>query len=145
MTFTSQTKFSNSNTITITLASLADGAVATSSTIDNSTNKFITADIQIKTRTSTGTSSIGGLTLFFLRSADGGTTFDSVGSGNLEILAAYTLDSDSTDYRFSAETSRLGLLPDFWRIAVQNDSGAALDSTASNHSVEFSGKKFEFV
>jgi len=143
--FTSRTKFDNSNTITITLASLADGAIATSSTIDNSTDKFITADIQVKVRTGTGTDSGGGLTLFFLRSVDGGTTFDSTTNDTAEVLAGYNVNADSTDFRFSAETTRLGALPSHWRIAIKNDSGAALDSTGSNHSVEFSGMKFEIV
>jgi len=145
MAFTSQAKFDNSNTITITLASLADGSIATSSTIDNSSDKFIAASIQLKLRTGTGTDLVGGVVLYLVRSVDGGTTFDSPATEGSEVLASYNVNEDSTDYRFSAETTRVGLLPSHWKIAVKNDSGGPFDSTASNFSAEYSGKKFEIV
>jgi len=145
MAFTSQLVFSNSNTITITLASLADGSVATSSTIDNSSDKFISADIQLKIRTGTSVDTRGTVTIFLLRSIDGGTDFDLTANDNAEVLSTYNANLDSTDFRFSTDTTRMGLLPSHWRLAVKNDSGAAFDSTGSNHSAEYAGKKFEIV
>jgi len=137
--------YSNSNTITITLASLADDAIATSSTIDNTSDKFISADIQVKLRTSTGVGIAGTVSLFMLRSVDGGTDFDLTANDNSEIIGTFSTSQDSTDYRFSIDTTRMGLLPSLWRLAVKNESGAAFDATGSNFSAEYAGKKFEIV
>jgi len=145
MAFTSQLTFSNSNAVTITLASLADGAIATSSTIDNSSDKFISADIQVKLRTGTGVNSNGTVAIFWLRSVDSGTDFDFTANDNAEVLGAFAVDVDSTDYRFSVDTTRMGFMSSHWRIAIRNDTGAAFDATGSNFSVEYAGKKFEIV
>jgi len=142
MAFDSQLAFDNSNTVTITLASLADGSIATSDAIDNSTDKFIYADIQVKVRTDTGTDDDGIIKVKIIRSADGGTTYDD-SSTNSEIIYAFLANADSTDFIATTDTGRIGLLPSHWKIAILNDSGAALDSTASSHSVVFSGKHFE--
>jgi len=142
MAFDSQLAFDNSNTVTITLASLADDTIATSDAIDNSTDKFIYADIQVKIRTGTGVSDDGIIKVKMVRSVDGGTVYDD-SNANLEILFAFTANVDSTDYVVSSDTGRIGLLPSHWKIAILNDTGAALDSTASNHSVTFAGKHFE--
>jgi len=50
----------NSNTITITLSSLSNGSSATSSAVDNSSNKFLSANITLKVKTgASGTSATG--------------------------------------------------------------------------------------
>jgi len=124
------------------LASLADGSIAASDAIDNSTDRFIYADIQVKITTGTGTDGDGLIKIKILRSVDGGTTYDDA-SANSEILSAFSANADSTAFIASAGTSRVGLLPSHWKIAILNDSGAALDSTAASHSVVFIGKHFE--
>jgi len=143
---TSQVLYTTSNTITITLASLADDAYAVSSTIDNSSTKFVSADIQVEIRTGTGTAAGKNIvTLFVLRSVDGGTDFDLTANENAEIVGVFNANADSTDFRFSVDTTRMGLLSSHWRLAVKNESGATFDSTASNFSARYTGRTFEIV
>lgn len=139
-----QQEFTNNQTITITLASLADGATATSSTIDNSTTKYLHCDLQMKMRSGAGVSGSGTVTLYILRSADGGTTFDDIGV-NTDIFGIFNVPDNSTDYVFSVDTSTIGILPEYWKLTVLNNTGDAFDSTGSNFSVKFVGKKLQTV
>jgi hypothetical protein len=134
----------NNNVITITLASLANEAIAVSSTVNNSINKFISADIQIVLKTTTPTLVIGVTEVYFLRSADGGTTFDD-SAVNAEIIGVYSAAADNTFFVFSVPTALNGQLPDFWKIAIKNRSGAAFDATAGNFSVKFLGKRAQDI
>lgn len=140
-----QQAFIENQTITITLDSLADGATVSSSTINNTINKYISADIQVKIRTGATPATPFTVTIKILRSVDGGTTFDDSGD-NAEVLAIFGVtDVASTDYIFSMDTSNKGILPARWKLAVTNNTGDALDSTAGNFYAKFTGKKFENV
>lgn len=140
-----QQEFTNNQTITITLASLADGATATSSTIDNSTTKYLHCDLQMKMRSGDpDVSGTGTVTLYILRSIDGGTTFDDIGT-NTDILGIFNVVDNNTDYIFSIDTSTIGILPEYWRLVVLNSTGDAFDSTGSNFYVKFVGKKLQTV
>lgn len=131
----------NSQAITITLASLANNTAVASSAIDNSTNKFVEAVIQLKVRTNAaGTSATGVVNVFLVRSADGGTTYDDstrVYLGQLPTIA------NATTYIGSFSTAPVGGLGSHWKLGVENRSGAALDSTAGNHSASFAGIKYD--
>lgn len=131
----------NSQTITITLASLANGSSATSNAIDNSTNKFLSANVQVKIKTNAaGTSATGSCSVFLIRSADGGTTYDDATGiylGSLPTVA------NSTTYTRTFSTEPLGALGSSWKVAVLNNSGAALDSTGGNHLAQFAGIKYD--
>jgi hypothetical protein len=141
----SQQIFTENQSITITLASLADDATAVSSTIDNTTTKYVSADIQVKIRTGATPASPLTVTVKLLRSVDGGTNFDDSGD-NAEILGIFTVtDTASTDYIFSIDTSNKGILPARWKLAVTNTTGDAFDSTGGNFYAKFTGKKFEIV
>jgi hypothetical protein len=136
--------YANNQTITITLASLADQGTAVSSVIDNSTNKFITADFQLKFRTGSPTNSLGAVGMFIIRSADGGTTFDDAPT-NAEAIGNFAAATDNTTFIVSTDSSLSGQLPDFFKIAIKNMSGAAFDATGSNFSLKMLGKTFELV
>ena len=131
----------NSNTITITIASLANNTAVASSAIDNSSNKFIEALIQVKVKTNAaGTSATGVTNVFLVRSADGGTTYDDstrVYLGQLPTIA------NATTYIGSFSTAPVGALGTHWKLAVENRSGAALDSTGGSHSAAFAGIKYD--
>ena len=131
--------FTNSVSITITLASLANGSSVASSAIDNSTDKYLSANIQIKIQTDAGAVSTGTVTVYILRSVDGGTTYDDL-NNNAEILGVFNANVANTDYVFSVDTNIVGSLPDFWKIAVKNDSGDAFDSTGGNFYCKMLGK-----
>ena len=141
---TVELNYTNNNTITITLASLTNGSRATSSTIDNSSTKFLSADVQVKIRTGAGTSATGTVTIYFIRSVDGGTTFDD-STDNAEVLGVFNANTDTTDFIFSVDTTVAGTLPSHWKIAVKNDSGATFNVTSSNFYAKFAGKKFNVV
>jgi len=139
--------FDTDNTVTITLASLLTDSEATSSTIDNSTDKFMAADIQVKVKTGTGTSTGGKVFLYLLRSVDGGTDFDTFDSAdiNSQQLVNVAANADDTTYIFSVDTSSVGLLPSHWRLVLLNSTGSTLSAVAADHYIKFTGKKFEIV
>ena len=134
-----KTGFANNQSVSIpTLVGLANGSTAVSTTIDNTTNLFINAEIQFKFKTTSPVSNIGTVTLILLRSLDG-ISFDDATDSH-EVLGLFIANSDNTTYIASATTSGNGAVASFWRLAVKNESGAALDSTASNFSLKFNGK-----
>ena len=147
---TIQQNFTDSNTITIALASLGYGSLIASSAIDNSTNKYVSATIQGKI-TTTSTIPVGTVTLFLLRSVDGGTTYDDIGVlspdwiMNMQPLLNIDTPDASTTYVFSFNTLSTGTLPSFWKIVVWNNSGGALSATVGDHYVMFTGNKYESI
>lgn len=133
--------FTNSNTITITIASLTNGSTNTSSAIDNSTNKFLEALVQVKVKSAAaGTSASGYCNVWFIRSADGGTTYDD--SGRV-LLGTFPVVANATTYTTTFTTQGLGGLGTSWKIALENQSGATLDATAGNHLAQFAGIKYD--
>lgn len=141
---TIQQLFNNNNAITITLASLADATFATSTAIDNSVNKFISAIIQLKIKTgAAGVGATGRIEVYLIRSSDGGTTYDDSSALNSEPLGSFVANANATTYLFSIDTSKVGTLPSHWKLAVKNATGAALDATEANHAKTFAGMRFE--
>lgn len=130
----------NTQGVTITLASLANGSTATSNAIDNSTNKFVSALVRVKVRTNAaGTAATGSCSVFLVRSTDGGTDYDDAAI----FLGALPTVANATTYTRTFATEPVGPLGSHWKVAVTNNSGAALDSTAGNHEVEFAGIKYD--
>lgn len=134
---TAKQVYTSNQTVTITLASLANGATAVSSAIDNSTSGFLSAEAQIKIKTTTvaGTPTVS---IYLLRSIDGGTIYDdSTNVNNPELIRQMSTPSATTTYITSA---RVESLPEFFKVMVVNNTGAALDSTAGNHYIKFCAK-----
>jgi hypothetical protein len=141
----SRALYFNNQPVTITLASLPNGAFAVSSAIDNSTNKFISADIQIKIKTGAGIPAFPNrptIAVFMVRSADGGVTFDDA-NDNAQLVDVFQMKNSATTYVVTADTSNIGQLPEFWKLVIKNKTGVAFDSTPSNFNVVFTGKKLE--
>lgn len=131
---------SNTQSVTITLASLANASSAVSSAIDNSTNKFVEAVVRVKVKSNAaGTSATGFVNVFIVRSTDGGTDY----SDNLDqLIGSLAVTANATTY---AKAFTVCLLGTHWKVAVENQSGAALDSTGGNHEVEFTGVKYDIA
>lgn len=131
----------NAQAITLTLASLASGSANVSSAIDNSTNKFLSANVRVKVKTNAaGTSATGSCSVYLVRSTDGGTDYDdSTGT----FLGSLPTVANATTYARTFSTEIVGPLGSHWKVAVANNSGAALDSTAGSHETEFSGFKID--
>ena len=142
-------EYITAGTATITLASLANGSGRAMTAVDNSTNKFISADIRVKVKTgASGVSSTGYVSVYLVRSEDGTNFDDSFGGTdaaftqqNAILLGVMSTVANATTYQKTFDTNELGItLPAKWSIAVVNNSGAALDSTAGNHSVTYREK-----
>lgn len=148
-------KYGTSNqTITITLASLASGSSRASSAIDNTTNLFMDALVQVKVKTgASGVSSTGYITVYAYGTADGGTSYTESATGsdaaitlvsptNLKLLGLINAVANATTYissPMSVAGAFGGQLPDHWGIVITNSSGAALDSTEGNHAKIYQG------
>lgn len=140
MEFKTQMSYANTTAILITLDNLADGTCVVSEPINNSITRFIAADIQLTLVAGT-VDDAGVVRVKILRSTDGGTTYDDC--ENADLLRIYNVNSSSATYTFSADTTRLGLLPDYWRLAVENLTGDALAATGNE--ANFVGKKFQIA
>lgn len=150
---------SNNQAITITLASLGSASQRQSTAIDNTTNLFMDAKVSVKIKTgASGVSATGFVNVFAFGSADGGTTYnggcgasDAAFSGNkdaLIFLGSIPAIANATTYVGLFNLSRafgFGGIPASWGIVIDNQSGAALDSTAGNHAVLYQGIQAQTV
>ena len=129
---------------TITIASLANAGGRASTAIDNTSAKAISADIRVKIKTNaSGTSSTGYVSVYLIRSDDG-TNYDDAFGGtdgaytpvNALFLGNINAVANATTYVKNFDTAEYGLtLPQKYCIGIVNNTAAALDSTAGNHSI----------
>lgn len=127
----------NSGTITATLTSVTNGSSVTSSAIDNSTNKYLSALVSVQVKTNAaGTSATGSVSVFLVRSVDGGSTYDDG-----QFLGALPTIANATTYKRIFSTEQLGPLGSSWKIIVTNNSGATLDASVGG--AAFAGVKFD--
>ena len=90
--------------------------------------------------------------MFAYATADGGTTYsggasgaDAAFSGNLDslvYLGSVPVVANGTTYNAMFSLARgfgYGGIPASWGIVIQNNSGAALDSTGGNHAAFYQG------
>lgn len=127
---------SNSQSVTISgLNSLASTSTAASSAIDNSTNLFLSAIIQVSLIPNATTNATGYVNVWLIRSTDGGTTYDSTGV----LLGTIPMPSvaNTTTIVQSLSTELAGPLGTSWKVAIENRTGQALKS--SGNSVQFTG------
>jgi len=153
------TTYDTADTITITLASLADGSFRQSASFDNTTDNFVDALIGGKIMTGTSPSVNKSINVSIYATYDNGTTFTGGASGS---DAAYTADGEeslfnriatilvdaTSDQQYvwgprSVKELFGGVLPSDFGIIVENDTGAALNSTGGNHEIKFTGIKYD--
>lgn len=128
----------NTQGVTITLASLANNTAAVSNAIDNSTAKYVEAVVRVKVKTgASGTAATGVINVYLVRSTDGGTDYSD--STN-QLLGSIPAVANATTYIRDFDAVRLGT---HWKVAVENRSGGTLDTTGGNHEVEYSGIKYD--
>lgn len=150
----------NNQTITATLASLANNAVRQSSEVDNSSNKFLDVLTTLKVRSgSSGVSTTGYVAIYAIGTVDGGTTrTENAGATdapitltvptNARLVGVVSVVAASTTYvggPFSVAAAFGGVLPEKWVLAYENKTGAALDATESSHSKLYQGILAEVV
>jgi hypothetical protein len=123
-------QYGSKTSITIGLNSLANGSVATSNTIDNSTNLF--QDYLIEIVISGTAASTAWLDVRLLSSEDG-TNFGTWENG---------IPLGTIDFSVNPQTAYFSVLnamfqaPKYFKIAVRNNTGAALASSGNSLSVQ---------
>lgn len=142
----------SNQTITITLASLANAAQRQSTAITNTT--FTDALVQIKLETgAAGVSATGIVNIYAYASSDGGTTYGDTATGtngavtltsppNLKLIGTINTVANATSYDsnpMSVAAIFAGNLPQHWGIVVENKSGAAFNATAGNFAAFYQG------
>jgi hypothetical protein len=142
--------------ITISLASLANNAWRQSAFVDNSTNDYLDAWVQVNAKT--GATAAGTVDLWLYGSIDGGTTYSDGASG---ADATYTptdtpqiflgrlqTPTATTQYHsslFSVQQAFGGNVPPRWGLLVHNTNGGALDATAGNFLEQYLGLTYQSV
>jgi hypothetical protein len=147
-------KFGTSNqAITITLASLANNSARASTVIDNSSNLFLDALVQLHIRSGSGVSASGYVSIYVYGTADGGSNYTEGATGsdaaitltvppNAKLIGIINIVASTTTYKagpFNVAAAFSGVLPEKWGIIVENKTGAALDSTEGNHAKFYQG------
>jgi hypothetical protein len=149
-----KSKYGTSNqAITCALASLANNGARSGAAIDNTTNLFLDALVQVKVKS--GASSVaatGYVNVYAYATADGGTSYPE-GAGtdvgvtltsptNLRLIGSMNVVANATTYisePMSVAAAFGNVLPDHWGIVIENKTGAALDSTEGNHAKFYQG------
>lgn len=145
-------KFGTSAALTITLASLANGGGRCSTAIDNSSVNAVSSDIYVKIKTAGTMASPNTLSVYLVRSEDG-TNYDDAFAGsdaaitpiNATLIGIISAPTTGTTYQAVLNTEVAGNLPRKYAIAIVNNTGAALDSTAGNHAVSITPKTYQTV
>jgi len=144
----------NGQAITCSMASVADGSARASTAVDNTTNLFLDALVQVTAKTgASGVSATGYINVFAYATSDGGTKYTDGVTGtdaaftvgaqtNLALLGTIGVAANATSYTsspMSVAAAFGGVLPDHWGIVIHNNTGAALDATEGNHKKVYQG------
>ena len=149
-----QTKYGSfGQAITCTLASLSSGSQRQSTAVDNTSNLFTDALVAVQVKTgASSVSATGYVDVYAVGTVDGGATYSGGASGSDgafsgALASCFKLGrlptvANATTYNggpWSVAAAFGGSLPDHWAIVVDNESGAALDSTEGSHLKKYEG------
>jgi len=148
-----KTQYDSAANITITLASLADDGKRESNAIDNMTNLYLDALVQLKIKTGATVSGDKQIRVYAYGTADssglgysgGASGSDSAFSGTLDntkLIGIISTPAAATSYEsdvMDVAAAFGGVLPPAWGIIVENKTGSALDSTEANHTKKYVG------
>lgn len=161
------TNYGSWTTITASLASLASSSTfvagVESTVIDNSSNKFV--DAQVAGFITTGTTpTVGQIRIYGLSRLDNTPTYPDVfdGTDSAETVTSAGLGvaflkgpiiivMDSTtsniDYPFTFLLSQIfgPVIPEFWSLFIAHNTVAALNSTGGNHVIKYQGIKYDIA
>jgi len=146
-------KFGTATTITVTLASLADAAKRESTVVDNTSDLFLDAHVQIKVKSGASVSGDKAVYVYAYASLDSsspGYSGEATGSDaaytgtltNAKMIGIVSCPAATTSYisdLMSIAAAFGGSVPTKWGIIVENKTGAALDSTEANHVKKYIG------
>lgn len=148
-------KFGTSNqTITLTIASLANNGQRQSTVIDNSSNLFLDALVFLKIKSAAAsTSATGYVNVYAFGTVDGGTTYsENAGASdaaitltsppNMRLIGVVNVVANATTYYsglMSVAAAFGGILPERWGLVIENRTGATLDATGGSHAAIYQG------
>lgn len=141
--------------ITCTLASLGSGSARESASVDNTTNLYLDAQVQVKVKTN-GSAPTGDKAVYVyvwgvvdtsapmypdrVTGSDAAITPDN--PTQLQWLATIFCPAASTTYVSvpkSVSEKFGGVLPGKWGLVIVNATGNALDATGGSHAVSYQG------
>jgi|SRR5215831_24624 len=137
----------NNQSITCTFTSLTNNSQRQSTAIDNTSNLFLDALVQLKIKSAaSATSTTGSVNIYAYGTADGGTDYSDGATGtdgsitltsppNMKLIGVANVVANSTTYiagPFSVAAAFGGIIPDHWGIVVENKSGATLDASVGS-------------
>lgn len=149
----------SAQTITCTLASLTNTSARGAAAVDNSSNLFEDALVQLTLKSgASGTSTTGVVNIYATGTTDGGTTYGE-GAGtdaavtltsppNVKIIGTVNVVANATSYKstpFSVAAAFGGTLPQKWALIVENQSGGTLDATAGNFTLQYQGVAHQYT
>jgi len=144
----------NNQSLTITLASLANNAARQSTAVDNSSLLYMDFLVFLKIKTgASGFGSTSVLNVYAIASVDGGTTWsEAAGSTdaaitltsppNARLIGQINCVANTTTYNsaiFSVASAFGGMMPERFVIIVENKGGGALDATEGNFAKIYQG------
>ncbi len=150
----------NGQTITVTLASLANAGQRQSTVIDNSANLYQDALLMMKIKSgASGTAATGVVNIYAYGTVDGGTDYSDGASGtdgaitltvppNMRFIGQVNVVANATTYiagPFSVAAAFGGILPEKWGIVVENKTGGSLDATEGNHAKLYQGVETQYT
>ena len=139
--------------ITCTVAGLTNTSARSCLALDNTTNLYLDAVVQVQIKTAAAATSASGIVnVYAYGTVDGGTTYPE-GAGtdtgvtltvptNLILIGQINAVANSTTYKSNpmpVAAAFGGVLPQKWGIVVENQTGATLDATPSNHLTIYQG------
>lgn len=165
---TATVNYSANTSITIGLASLASSATwvagRESTEIDNTTNKFVdalvsgkitvgttpTANTQIMVYVWGAETSLATTAIDVLDGADSDETLTNTGIRDaLRLGAVITVPATTSNVTYPilpfSVAQLFGSMPKYWGLFVAQNTGAALNSTAGNHALEYIGLKYDIA
>lgn len=121
-----KTTYGSTTSITVTgLSTLANATSATSAAIDNTSDLFLDALVELVVDTASGATATGYVEIYIKGSVDG-TDYDDDNNdkwaGTLNLVTAGVATRKRV---VSAAASFGGTLPPFWMVRIRNVSGAA--------------------
>jgi hypothetical protein len=147
--------YGTSTAITCTLASLASSATAgrESTAVDNSSNLYVDAIVQVKVELQSGTIANDEAVYVYAYGSEDGTIYTDNATGSdaaitlrdptaMRLIGVIPCPTQSVAYEsqpMSVAAGFGGHLPRKWGIVVRNYTGIALHATEGNHSKKYTG------
>jgi hypothetical protein len=157
MAATTKTTYASSANFTITLASLASSATAgrESTAIDNTTDLYIDAFVQVKVALTSGTPANDKKVYVYVYGSEDGTTYTDNATGsdaaitlrvppNARLLGVIECPDVSSPTTYESQPWLVsqafgGLIPRKWGIIVRNYTNLTLSASTSDYSAKYTG------